>query len=174
MINNLKYPNILIFVFGTLRQGDRLAYYMSGSISLGLHYTRGQLMVAESGSTYIDFSEQDAYTIGELHIINYAGLQRINHLESRSGEFPKRYNLSLVKVKPYHEGQIIDLDNDLAEIKTAFFYKRQNEPLKIESGDWLKRSKPMHEIKTILENEKMRELESHELIFRMKERMEIN
>lgn len=173
MIENLKFPNILIFTFGTLRLGSRLSYYMSGSINLGMYYIQGQLMVSERGSAYIDFSEKEARTIGELHIVNYAGLQRVDHLEFRSGEFEKRYNLSLIQCWPYQQGREATFDRNSENSRIAFFYERQNDPIKIESGDWLKRSRPMEEIYQILDDEKVREIESDELIFRMKNKMNV-
>jgi gamma-glutamylcyclotransferase (GGCT)/AIG2-like uncharacterized protein YtfP len=135
---------IKMFVFGTLRKGDRLDYYMDGSKFAGKYYLEGQLMMSELGAAYIDFKEKNVATIGELHYINYPGLQRIDHLESRSGEFPKGYDLSIVPVwKLEKEGEYAFDDKNK---EYAFFYRRRDEPIKIKSGDWLKRKQPSDEI----------------------------
>lgn len=150
MINNLRIPNIRLFVFGTLRVGGKLDYYMEGSSPLGLYFTRGQLMESPIGSAYIDFHDQEAYTIGELHHVNYYCLQRINHLEITWGEFPQGYELQLVPVWPYYE-TVTPLFSD--EQKTmALCYKRR-EDSKVISGDWIKRRDVMEEIGHLLREE---------------------
>jgi len=65
MFNNLHTPNIRVFVFGTLRKGGRLDFYMEGSKFQGMCYTQGQLMKSEIGSAYIDFAPFWPYTKGE-------------------------------------------------------------------------------------------------------------
>ncbi|MBQ5403598.1 MAG: hypothetical protein IIU11_04415, partial [Bacteroidales bacterium] len=64
MINNQKSHIIKIFVFGTLLKGQRFDFYMGGSTYGGKYYTRGQLMMAENGSVYIDVTDHTAYTKG--------------------------------------------------------------------------------------------------------------
>jgi gamma-glutamylcyclotransferase (GGCT)/AIG2-like uncharacterized protein YtfP len=144
MVNNLVLPNIRIFVFGTLRSGDRLDYYMEGSSPIGLYYTEGQLMKSENGNAYIEFSEKGVATIGELHHVNFYCLQRINHLETASGEFPKGYDLDLVSIWKYKGHENLTFNPEQKEL--AFFYRRRNEPIKIMSGDWTKDKKPLDEI----------------------------
>lgn len=144
MVNNLSTSNVRIFVFGTLRAGGRLDYYMEGTSPLGLYYTRGQLMQSEIGSAYIDFKQRDIATIGEVYHVNFACLKRINHLESTSGEFPKGYDLDMIPVWQYTEGEKKDFNEDKKIM--AFFYKRRNEPRPIKSGDWINRVNPIEEI----------------------------
>ena len=144
MVNNLSTSNIRIFVFGTLRAGGRLDYYMEGTSPMGLYYTKGQLMQSEIGSAYIDFKQKEKATIGEVYHVNFSCLQRINHLESTSGEFPKGYDLDLIPVWQYDEGQKVDFNEDKKIM--AFFYKRRNEPRPILNGDWINRINPIEEI----------------------------
>ena len=150
MINNMVTPNIPLFVFGTLRVGGRLDYYMEGSSPNGLYYTEGQLMESENGSAYIDFGIKDGATIGELHFINYFCLQRINHLESTWGEFPKAYDLGLIPIWHYVEGEPFDYTKPATAITLC--YKRR-EAARISSGDWTKRKNPIDEIGRFLSSE---------------------
>jgi len=152
LIDNLVIPNIRLFIFGTLRKGGKFEYYMEGSSPLGLYYTRGQLMESTIGSAYINFESPTSKTIGELHHVNYYCLQRINHLENTSGEFPKGYDLDLIPVWPYHA----DAENTFSEEERllAFFYKRRGStPLAVAGGDWLKRKDTLSEIERLLLNE---------------------
>ncbi len=151
MINNLITPNIRIFVFGTLRVGERLDYYMEGASPLGLYYTRGQLMEATIGSAYIDFNKKEMSTIGELYHVNYYCLLRINHLESTSGEFPKGYDLSYLPVWPVNKGEESSFSEE--KMTLALYYRRRNEPKQIISGDWTKRKAPIEKIGKYLAEE---------------------
>jgi gamma-glutamylcyclotransferase (GGCT)/AIG2-like uncharacterized protein YtfP len=162
MINNLLLPNVKIYVFGTLRVGERLDYYMEGSKPMGLYYTEGQLMKSENGNAYIDFDCKKTATIGELHHVNYYCLQRINHLENVSGEFPKGYDLDFLPVWPYKESGNNKFNAEGSTM--AFFYKRRNNPTKILSGDWTKEKKPIEEIGRYLKNINDREVSSVELV----------
>ena len=163
MINNNNFP-IKVFVFGTLRQGGRLDYYMNGSKYAGKFYTEGQLMKSEIGSAYIDFNEKNIATIGELYYLDFPGLLRINHLESTSGEFPKGYDLDLTPIWELTDSQPT-FNSD--EKFYAFVYKRRNEPIKIESGDWIKRYKPIDEIKYFLEKNENKDFTAESLISHM-------
>jgi len=152
MIENCNQANIRIFVFGTLRIGERLDFYMDGSKPRGLYYTRGQLMKAENGSVYIDFSFKNAVTIGEFHVVNYYCLQRINHLEAVSGEFPKGYDLSILPIwKLNKSGEFTFADEDKT---VAFFYRRRNEPVKILGGDYTLHLDPIKHIGELLRRER--------------------
>jgi len=148
MIENCNQANIRIFVFGTLRIGERLDFYMDGSKPCGLYYTQGQLMKAENGSVYIDFSYKNAVTIGELHVVNFYCLQRINHLEAVSGEFPKGYDLAILPIWRLNKsGEFTFKEED----KTiAFFYRRRNEPVKILGGDYTLHLDPIKHIRELL------------------------
>jgi len=157
---------IKLFVFGTLRKGGRLDYYMEGSKFTGNYYIRGQLMKSETGSAYINFNKKVAYTIGELYHMNFAGLQRIDHLESTSGEFPKGYDLS---IEPVWEIKGDNYNFDQKNKTYAFVYKRRNKPQKIYSGDWIHRPKPLEEIKQFLDNSRFNEITAEDLIKHMKE-----
>ncbi len=159
--NNSKFP-IKLFVFGTLRKGGRLDYYTDGSLFAGEYYTEGQLMLSEIGSAYIDFKIKNTATLGELYYMNYSGLKRIDHLESTSGEFPKAYDLDITPIwEITNKGTYDFSDSD----KTyAFIYKRRNTPLKIQTGDWLKRPKPINEIKKFLNDRNSQNCSPEELI----------
>jgi len=148
MINNLTEANIPIYVFGTLRKGDRLDFYMEGSKFDKMCYTQGQLMKSELGSAYIDFKDKSAFTIGELYHVNFYCLLRINHLENVSGEFPTGYEIDLLPVWPYQPGVPVDFDE--SKKKWVLFYRRISEPVKILSGDWIDRKNPIREIERYL------------------------
>lgn len=162
MLNNLRIPNIRVFVFGTLRKGDRLDFYMEGSQFQGMYYTQGQLMKSEIGSAYIDFSDKNAYTIGEMYLVNFYCLLRIDHLESTSGEFPAGYDLDLIPFWPYSASEEIDFSKEKKSI--ALFYRRRNEPVKIKCGDWINRKKPIEALERLLVGERNRNLNQNEII----------
>ena len=166
MINNLITPNIPLFVFGTLRVGGRLDYYMEGSTPNGLFYTEGQLMESENGSAYIDFSQTQAATIGELHYINYFCLQRINHLESTWGEFPKAYDLGLIPIWNMVSNEAYEFNEQTQTL--ALCYKRR-EAARILSGDWTLRKNPIEEIGRFLSEETDKMLYHSDLIAHMGE-----
>ncbi len=157
---NSDFP-IKLFVFGTLRKGGRLDYYTDGSIYAGKYYTEGQLMLSETGSAYIDFEVKNTATIGELYYMNFSGLLRIDHLESTSGEFPKGYDLDIAPV-----WNLTDKPNNFSDKNKslAFVYKRRNSPLKIHSGDWLKRKNPLSEIKKFISNNNKKAVNPEDLI----------
>lgn len=161
METNLKNLNIRIFVFGTLRKGDRLDYYMEGSKSSGIYYTKGQLMESENGSAYIDFNGDDVATIGELHTINYFCLQRIDHLESNWGDFPKAYDLSIIPVWEYNYNSNSSFNEENASL--AFCYTRRN-ARKILSGDWKYRTNVMREIGNYIKSTKNKNITEEDLI----------
>ncbi len=166
MKNNLKNRAIKMFVFGTLRESERLDYYMDGSINAGTFYTEGQLMKSEIGSVYIDFDFKRVATIGEIYYINFPSLQRIDHLESTSGEFPKGYDLDLLPVWELQEPRkylFREIDKSY-----AFFYRRRNSPIKVLSGDWINRKKPLVEIKKYFHDNFNKKIAPEELIKYMK------
>jgi gamma-glutamylcyclotransferase (GGCT)/AIG2-like uncharacterized protein YtfP len=165
MSSNLTKANIRIFVFGTLRKGDRLDFYMEGSELQGKYYTKGQLMLSEMGAAYIDFNSNDAFTIGELYKVNYYCLQRIDHLENLSGEFPTGYDIDLLPVWPYDPNKPVDFDEKKKEI--ALFYRRRSSPVKIASGDWVNRKKPIAEIDRFLKNKDNQIISADDIINHM-------
>ncbi len=167
MINNLTDANIPIYVFGTLRKGDRLDFYMEGSKFERMCYTQGQLMKSELGSAYIDFKQKEAYTIGELYHVNFYCLLRINHLENVSGEFPTGYDIDLLPVWTYNPNGPITFDQDKKEL--VLFYKRISEPVKIPSGDWINRTSPIKEIEKFMMSRKDTEFKKGEFIEHIKE-----
>jgi len=161
--NNSDFP-VKLFVFGTLRKGERLDYYTDGSFFAGKYYTEGQLMISEIGSAYIDFEKKNTATIGELYYMDFSGLLRINHLESTSGEFPKGYDLDITPIWKMTDTPF----NFSGENRSlAFVYKRRNIPLKIKSGDWIKRPKPINEIKKYIEINKHKRINPEDLIFHL-------
>jgi len=165
MSSNATKANIRIFVFGTLRKGDRLDFYMEGSEFQGMYYTRGQLMLSEMGAAYIDFNYKDVFTIGELFNVNYYCLQRIDHLENLSGEFPTGYDIDLLPVWPYDPNKPKDFDESKKEI--ALFYRRRSEPVKIASGNWVTRKKPIVEIERYIHEKGEGEMSPESIIKHM-------
>lgn len=167
MVNNMRIPNIRLFVFGSLRVGGSLDYFMEGSSPLGLYYTQGQLMESSMGSAYINFEATGAGTIGELHHVNYYCLQRINYLEFTSAEFPKGYELSLIPVWVYEES--IDMSNPHFQegLRTMAFCYRRRENSKVASGDWINRKSPIEEIGHFLKQESEVTLYYNEIIKHM-------
>ena len=157
---------IKVFVFGTLRKGGRLDYYMEGSKFIGNYYTEGQLMKSETGSAFIDFHQKGFATIGELYFMNYSGLLRIDHLESTSGEFPKGYDLDIV---PIHKLTEKPVNFSEKSVSYAFVYKRRNNPQKILSGDWINRIKPVDEIKNFLNKNSTIKIDPEDLITYMQQ-----
>lgn len=167
--DNKKQYNIRIFVFGTLRKGERLEFYMDDENYKGLYYTKGQLMKAENGSVYIDFNNEKAVTIGEMYEVNFACLQRINHLEAVSGEFPKGYDLAVLPIWKLNEtkGYVFS-----KKCKTyAFFYQRRNRPFRILNGDYSADFEPVSVLKKFLDSETERVLEPNEIISYYKEKL---
>lgn len=162
MSNNLTKDNIRVFVFGTLRKGGRLDFYMEGSKFEGMYYTRGQLMKSEMGSAYINTKYDEVYTIGELYLVNFACLQRINHLESVSGEFPTGYDIDLIPIWPYRSSEDVDFDQSKKEL--ALYYKRRSEPVKIHSGDWINRTTPIREIEKYLVHNRDKDVTENNII----------
>ncbi|MBN1252531.1 MAG: gamma-glutamylcyclotransferase [Bacteroidales bacterium] len=162
MIDNLTKAKIKLFVFGTLRKGGRLDFYMEGSQFQGMYYTQGQLMKSEVGSAYIDFNDKSAHTIGELYLVNFYCLLRINHLESTSGEFPAGYDINTIKIWPYQVGEEIEFEEKNREI--AFFYLRRTNPIKVKSGDWINRTKPITTIEKYLVGNRAKNLTPNEIV----------
>ncbi len=162
MLNNLRTPNIRLFVFGTLRKGGRLDFYMEGSQFQGMCYTQGQLMKSEIGSAYIDFNGKNAYTIGELYLVNFYCLLRIDHLESTSGEFPAGYDLDIIPYWPYSAGTDINFSDENKSF--ALFYRRRNTPVKIQCGDWINRKKPIEALEKFLVGERNQSLADNDII----------
>ena len=151
MTDNMITPNIRLFIFGTLRKNCKFDYYMESSSPLGLYYTKGRLMESTIGSAYIDANDKKGYTVGELHHVNYYCLQRINHLENTSGEFPKGYDLDLIPVWIYEDASKITFNED--EKMMALFYKRRHSPIPVPEGNWLKRKDVLDEVARLLDNE---------------------
>lgn len=173
MVNNLRIPNIRLFVFGSLRIGGKLDYFMEGSSPLGLYYTCGQLMESSVGSAYIDFEVTTMGTIGELHHVNYYCLQRINYLEFTSAEFPKGYDLSLIPVWVYDESINMSTVNFQEEQKTMAFCYRRRENSKVTSGDWINRKNATEEIGYFLRKETRKTLYYNDIIKHMLNYLEV-
>ncbi len=162
MNSNLTEAKIRIFVFGTLRKGARLDFYMDGSEFRGMYYTEGQLMKSELGGAYISFSYKNVYTIGELYMVNFPSLQRLNHLESVSGEFPIGYDLDVIPIWKLERDKEPDFDPNKQE--RALFYRRRADPEKLMQGDWVNRPKPMKEIERFLTVNDKIELTENDII----------
>ncbi len=169
--NYLDKAVIKIFVYGTLRRGQRLGFYMEGAKYLGRYYTNGQLMKSENDNVYIDFDYQQAITIGEVYLVNFYCLQRINHLEVLSGTFPKGYDLNILPVwKIDDKTKEYTLDNNTREI--AFYYKWKNCPVKILTGDFTDDFVAIDELEKILV-EHRGQVTSDEILDLMKQKLSI-
>lgn len=161
MINNLKLLNIRLFVFGTLRTGGDLDYFMEGSSLFGLYYTCGQLMESANGSAYIDFGITHKGTLGELHHINYYCLQRINHLEVTWSEFPKGYELTLIPVWIYEDSETFTFDKEQSVMALCY---RRREDSRVAGGNWLNRKDIMREIDHLLKTETRKPIYHNDII----------
>lgn len=162
MIDNLIIPNIRLFIFGTLRKGCKFDYYMEGSNPLGLYYSKGTLMESTIGSAYIDFNNGKGKTIGELYHVNYFCLQRINHLENTSGEFPKGYDLDILPVWIHNSEREITFNED--EKTIALYYRRRHSPIPVPGGDWMDRKDVLGEIEKLLRTETEKTLYHNDVI----------
>jgi len=145
---NLEVNIIPLFVYGTLMQKQRFSFYLEGTRFIGKFYTKGQLMKAPNDSVYIEKKDEKAITYGELYLVNYFCLQRINHLEALSGEFPVGYELALSRI------WLLNINNKITfeqgkEIY-AFYYRRKNRPVKILTGNYNDNFDTMEEIKNFL------------------------
>ena len=121
-MNGLDKPKIRLFVYGTLRQGQKFHFYIKGAEFKGYYYTNGQLMKSEQGSVYIDKRYKNAATIGEVYIVSFYALERINFLEALSGQFPKGYDLDITPIWQLREKGKYSFEPDKA--KYAFYYRR--------------------------------------------------
>ncbi len=148
MEKDLDKNIIPLFVFGTLMKNQKFSFYLRGTKYIGKFYTQGQLMKAPNNSVYIDKNYSAAATFGELYLVNYYCLQRINHLEAISGQFPVGYEIALTRIWPFNKDQKIDftsLDNTY-----AFFYRRKNNPIKILTGDYNDDFNTLEELKELI------------------------
>ncbi|MCQ2252684.1 MAG: gamma-glutamylcyclotransferase [Bacteroidales bacterium] len=150
MESNLKRHLVRLFVFGTLRQGQRFDFYMGGSTYQGKAYSRGQLMMAENGSVYIDVTDHNAYTVGEVYLVDFHSLKTIHHLETKSGEFPKGYDLTMIPI--WYLDKNADHNFNLDNSQYAFYYRRRNEPIKIMGGDYSEFRDPVDVMGDFLRN----------------------
>jgi gamma-glutamylcyclotransferase (GGCT)/AIG2-like uncharacterized protein YtfP len=165
---NLKSQIVRIFVFGTLLKGQRFEFYMDGSLYCGKAYSRGQLMMAENGSVYIDVTDHNVYTMGEVYLVDYSCLKRINHLEGRSGEFPKGYDLTMIPT--WNAAQNPDFNFDLGKCDYCFYYRRRNQPVKIIGGDYTKHYDPVDTIGEYIQNADHEIADPNEIVNFMKQR----
>ena len=146
----LKKPLIKIFVYGTLRKGERLGFYLEGAQYIGKYYCHGQLMKSENDNVFIDFAYNDAVTIGEVYLVSFYCLQRINHLEVLSGTFPKGYDLNVLDI--WQKQDQYTFDKNKKEL--AFYYRWKNSSIKILTGDFLDDFVPIEELEELLKSTK--------------------
>ncbi len=161
---------IRLFVYGTLRKGQRLDFYMQEGIFKGYYFTRGQLMKSPNGSVFIENKYQDAITIGELYYVNFYCLQRINHLEAISGEFPQGYELHIRTVWP------IELKSQFPNIHPeqgvlTFYYRRKNTDVKILTGDFNSDFEPIEELERFLLKNNLANITDEDIINYMHQKM---
>jgi len=166
----LNLPLVKIFVYGTLRKNNSLGFYMEGAKYLGSYYSKGQLMKSENENVYIDFAYNDAVTIGELYIVNFYCLQRINHLEVLSGTFPKGYDLNVMPIWKLTEDKNFIFDEKKAEL--AFYYRWINSPKKILTGDFNDDFVPIDELEKLVIASKG-EISKEELLAHMQNKLSI-
>lgn len=105
-------------------------------------------MKAENGSVYIDHAYNNVVTIGEVYLVDFYCLQRINHLEVFSGEFPRGYDLNVLPI--WKQNHNTDFEFNEEEKQWAFFYKRRNHPIKILTGDFVDDFQAIEELEKIL------------------------
>lgn len=166
----LKEAVIKIFVYGTLRKGERLGFYMEGAQYIGKFYTQGQLMKSENDNVYIDTAYNNAITIGEVYLVTFYCLQRINHLEVLSGTFPKGYELNVIPVWKISKGENYYFNEKEKEL--AFFYRWKNCSVKILTGSFSDDFVPIDELEHILE-EKGKAISSEEILDIMQEKLSV-
>lgn len=166
----LYLPLVKIFVYGTLRKNNRLGFYMEGAQYVGSYYMQGQLMKSENENVYIDFGYNDAVTIGEVYMVNFYCLQRINHLEVLSGTFPKGYELNVKPIWRMSADNKFSFEDQTKEL--AFFYKWINNPVKILTGDFNDDFEPIEEIQKLIVASKG-EITSKELLTIMHKKLSI-
>jgi gamma-glutamylcyclotransferase (GGCT)/AIG2-like uncharacterized protein YtfP len=169
MEKDLDKNVIPLFVFGTLMKNQKFSFYLRGTEYLGRFYTQGQLMKAPNSSVYIDKKFLAAATFGELYLVNYYCLQRINHLEGISGEFPVGYEIALTRIWPFKKDQKIDFSSP--DNRYAFFYRRKNKPIKILTGDYKDDFDTLEELKNLIISSK--EISTEEIIRHMLIKMSI-
>ncbi len=162
---------IRLFVYGTLRKGQRLEFYMQGGDFKGYFITQGQLMKSANGSVYIDKKYKNVFTIGELYYVNFYCLQRINHLELISGEFPQGYELNLTRIWPLGESKHLDFDEKKSIL--AFYFRRKNNPVKILTGDYSTDFDTIEEIGKFLHQNQNKAIKPDDIINYMNQRMSI-
>ena len=168
-MNGLDIPNIRLFVYGTLRQGQQFHFYIKGAEFRGYYYTEGQLMKSEQGSVYIDKAYKGVATIGEVYIVSFYALERINFLEALSGQFPKGYDLDITPIWRLREKGNYSFDSQ--EVEYAFYYRRKNGPAKILDGDYTSNFEPIEALQHLLKKQKGLSIE--ETIERMRQKLKI-
>lgn len=163
-------PLIKIFVYGTLRKGQRLGFYLNKEKFSGKYYTQGQLMKAQNGSVYIDFAYNNVVTIGEMYYIDFYCLQRINHLEVFSGVFPQGYDLNVIPIWEIPDNKEYSFSNKTKE--WAFFFKRRNDPIKILTGDFADDFQPIDVLREMLLKQE-KDLKPEVIIKNMQDKLSI-
>ncbi len=162
MVNNFIIPNIRLFVFGPLRKGGNIDFFMEGGTPFGLYYTEGQLMRTPSGTYYIDFDKKNVATVGELYHVNYYCLQRINYMSELPQEFPKSYELDITPVWLYEDEQK-EFTFDTARSTLALTFRISLRD-KAVGNDWSKNKNIFKEIGRYLQAEKEKTVYYHDLI----------
>ncbi len=165
----LREPLMKIFVYGTLRKGERLGFYLEGAKYMGKYYCHGQLMKSENDNVFIDFAYNDAVTIGEIYLVSFYCLQRINHLEVLSGTFPKGYDLNVLQVWQKKEEQYT-FDEKTKEL--AFYYRWKNASVKILTGDFSDDFVPIEELEELLKTTN-KEISEKEILEIMQKKLSI-
>ena len=110
-----------LWVYGTLRTGQRFHYYLVDcSARVGEYRMDGTLMQKPNGDVFLRKDGSMQNTAGELYRVSIAGLLRIFHLENQSGSFPKSYDLAVSRV--------FDSATDKTGI-ALWFRRKEEEPI---------------------------------------------
>ncbi len=85
-------------------------------------------------------------------------MQRINHLEALSGQFPKGYDLTVIPIWSLETKGKYDFD--LEKAVYSIYYRRKNNPVKILDGDYTSDFEVITEIEKLLSTSKQLDTEA--------------
>jgi len=111
----------LVFVYGTLREGQANAHFLADAQYLGGHQTPAQYALYDLG-TYPAVVEGHQSISGEVYLVNEATLRALDELE----DVPVEYRRELIST-PFGEAWIY-LYQDSSQLDVM-----------ISSGDWCQR-----------------------------------
>ena len=119
---------IPLFVYGTLRNGERFAFYLEEFARKPCTVVDYCLKENPAGDVYItrvDVGDACSKVHGEIYKVSLACLRRINHLENASGSFPKGYELA-----------VLDGRDEKGVAVHALYFRLKQESKIVRSGDY--------------------------------------